>query len=71
MKLSNSMFQSPEDAVEIGYEVGHVLRLNRQSKSKEPKHLLHWGRNQESEPHAVFWKIGFRAGYRGWPKPES
>src|SRR5258707_13164712 len=32
-------FASPEDAVEIGYEIGRTLRDNGASKSKETMHL--------------------------------
>jgi len=59
----------PEDAVEIGYEIGRTLRDNGASKSKETMHLGNWSRNYQASPNLVFWQVGFRAGYRGRPKP--
>jgi hypothetical protein len=39
------------------------------SKSKETMHLGNWSRNYQASPNLAFWQIGFRAGYRGGPKP--
>ena len=64
-------FASPEDAVEIGYEIGRTLRDNGASKSKETLHLGNWSRDYQASPNLAFWQIGFRAGYRGQPKPSS
>ena len=64
-------FASPEDAVEIGYEIGRTLRDNGASKSKESMHLDYWSRDYQASPNLAFWQIGFRAGYRGQPKPSS
>jgi hypothetical protein len=64
-------FASPEDAVEIGYEIGCTLRDNGASKSKETMHLENWSRDYQASPNLAFWQIGIRAGYRGQPKPSS
>ena len=62
-------FASPEDAVEIGYEIGRTLRDNGASKSKETLHLKNWSRDYQTSLNLVFWQVGFRAGYRGGSKP--
>jgi hypothetical protein len=64
-------FASPEDAVEIGYEIGRTLRENGASKSQETMHLDSWSRDYQASPNLAFWQIGFRASYRGQPKPSS
>ena len=67
----NRALVSEEDAVEIGYEIGRTLRDNGATKSKETAHLGNWSRDHQTSPHLVFWQIGFRAGYRGQPKPPT
>ena len=65
----NRALVSEEDAVEIGYEIGRTLRDNGATKSKETEHLENWSHDHQTNPYLVFWQIGFRAGYRGQPKP--
>ena len=66
-----SLFPLPEDAVEIGYEIGRNLRYAGAGKSREIRKLGGWASDSVSSPTFVFWQAGFRAGYRGWPKPDS
>jgi len=64
------MFPSAEDALEIGYEIGRNLRHAGAGKSFENRKLDDWARDSVESPNFVFWQIGFRAGYRGSPKPD-
>jgi len=66
-----SLFPLPEDAVEIGYEIGRNLRSGGSGKSSEKENLSRWARDGAASPNAIFWEVGFRAGYRGSPKPDS
>jgi hypothetical protein len=61
---------SPEDAVEIGYEVGRNLRLAGAGKALEKRSLRRWLGEKVDNPAFVFWRKGFRCGYRGLPKPQ-
>jgi hypothetical protein len=65
-----SIFASPSDAVEIGYEIGRNLRYAGGGKSSENVKLHRWARDYEGGHAFIHWQSGFRAGYRGRPKPD-
>jgi len=65
-----SLFPCPEDAIEIGYEIGRNLRSGGAGKSREKANLGRWARESVASPNFIYWQAGFRAGYRGSPKPE-
>jgi hypothetical protein len=46
---------SPEDAVEIGYEVGRNLRLAVAGKALEKRSLRRWLGEKVDNPAFVFW----------------
>jgi len=64
-----SEFRLPEDAIEIGYEIGCNLRHAGARKAGENRKLGFWAGDRANKPDFVFWQMGFRAGYRGSPKP--
>jgi hypothetical protein len=68
-RMQDPFFSLPEDALEIGYEIGSNLRRARVGKSFESRQLGIWARDKVDSPNFVFWQMGFRAGFRGSPKP--
>jgi hypothetical protein len=64
------IFSSPEDAMEIGYEIGCNLRHAGATKSTENRKLGNWAGDNVANSSFVFWQIGFRAGFRSAPKPD-
>jgi hypothetical protein len=66
-----SLFPLPEDAVETGYEIGRNLRRSGAGKSGEKRKMSRWVQDNAVSPNIMFWRAGFRAGYRGSPKPDS
>jgi hypothetical protein len=62
---------SAEDAIELGYEIGRSLRDNGAGKSREAAHMKAWPRDHHAGPYLALWQAGFRAGYRGQPKPSA
>jgi len=67
--MQDPFFPLPEDSLEIGYEIGCNLRSAGASKSYENRKLGSWAGDGVDSPNFVFWQMGFRAGYRGSPKP--
>ena len=62
---------SAEDAIELGYEIGRSLRDNGAGKAREAAHMKAWPRDHRASPFLALWQAGFRAGYRGQPKPSA
>ncbi len=58
-----------KDAVEIAYEIGRDLHRIGAAKSLEAKNLQRWLTTKLDGPELASWRTGFRAGYRGLPKP--
>ena len=70
VKMEFPFFALPEDAIEVGYEIGRNLRLAGAGKLQENRKLGRWLGDKLEDPDFVFWQQGFRAGYRGLPKPQ-
>ena len=69
VKMDPLFVPLPEDAIEIGYEIGRSLHLAGAGKLQENRKLGRWLGDKVEDPGFAFWKRGFRAGYRGLPKP--